>query len=111
MNASSPDQPYSISIRNKLILSVTLVHLVLMGFFVGDTFFRQREFLLHEDRSSALNFASLAAGDSPRSGNDEIREVAGIPIVRPEVGGRNGDHLRKSRDLRRRRNRSLLRKL
>lgn len=61
MNASSPDQPYSISIRNKLILSVTLVHLVLMGFFVGDTFFRQREFLLHEDRSSALNFASLMA--------------------------------------------------
>lgn len=32
MNASSPDQPYSISIRNKLILSMTLVHLVLMGF-------------------------------------------------------------------------------
>lgn len=47
------------SIRNKLILSVALVHLVLISVFVADVLFRQREFLLYETRDGAVNFARL----------------------------------------------------
>lgn len=56
-----PEPPRAMSIRSKLILSVALVHLVLMGIFVADTFFRQREFLLRETRNQAINFAGLMA--------------------------------------------------
>lgn len=47
------------SIRNKLILNVALVHLVLISVFVADTLYRQREFLLYETRDGAVNFAQL----------------------------------------------------
>lgn len=52
---------HSLSIRNKLILSVALVHLVLMGIFVADILSRQRDFVVQETRRQAVNFAGLMA--------------------------------------------------
>lgn len=50
-----------LTIRNKLILSVALVHLVLMTVFVVDTVQRQRVFLWQAATTSALKQARLTA--------------------------------------------------
>jgi len=51
----------SLSVRNKLILGVALVHLVLMTIFVLDIVHRQKVFLLQTATSDALKQAELTA--------------------------------------------------
>jgi signal transduction histidine kinase len=49
----------ALSVRTKLAINVTLVHLVLMTFFVVDVYLRQKDFLTREAETSTVSYARL----------------------------------------------------
>lgn len=72
------------SIKNKLILSVVLVHMVLISLFVANSLSRQKDFLIAETRAQTLNFATLLAENvlswvlaEDLAGMEEVVQAAG----------------------------------
>ncbi len=60
-------------IRNRLIVSITVVHVVLMSIFVFHMVNRQRKFLLEQNQAQSLNVAN------------ELAENAGVYIVKNDL--------------------------